>query len=1264
MDYNYETLLEQRFQMLCQSLLIKEYPGLQCMPIAMPDGGIDALQVFPGREPIIFQVKYARNPTKIDDIFKWLTKAVDGEMPKIQKLAERGSFQYILMTNISGTSHLDVGTIAKVQAYLDENLPVSARCFWRDELDRRLDVNYDLKLRYPSLLSGADAMRLMYEKACAGEGYERRRRALTSYIGHQYNQDRMVRFKQADLPASSLFRLFVDVPVKVPETQDERSAEIRYNYGQAAIRHISSRTQSDNDGESAGELKYHIQQLSKSEFRILVYENGHYRAAQLGAAALLFDPEFVSATSPIVIEGAPGQGKSTFAQFLAQVHRYRLLNRPPAERPPDDALLAPLNLPFKIELQDVAQWLEGFDPWEPEHKVPHNKPRTLESAISGHVERFSGGVSFNAADFLLTLESVPVLIILDALDEVADIAQRTRVIDEVQDCIGRLSQQACEVRFVITSRPTAIADSPSFSDETCTYLTLAPLPTELAVEYADRWSSVRRLNTHDKNEVRRILRLKMSAPHMAELAKNTMQLSILLNLIHARGESLPDKRTELYDTYIDVFFTREAEKSDTVKKHRALLIDIHRYLGYYLHARAEGNRSTGRISYAELKRVVSEYLISEGRSTQTIDELLFGMVQRVVALVSRIEGTYEFEVQPLREYFAARHLYDTASYSPAGRNRTGTKPDRFDGIARNPYWLNVTRFFCGCFSKGELLDLAERVAQLSATPDLNLLTYPRMLGAALLQDWVFTQSPRATRQVIEAIFDGYGLRWAGIMSEPRAFTRLTVDTSLKLSEETGAEPLVIAAWPHVLSASGEGLAQLCRYLRSLSVDEKVGELWWHEVGHRSGDSKLSWLWTGAMLGVFESASIEQIEPLLKSADDPDATDEDALAALVLGGVELRQLPETCHMIATQLLLDRLRSSEERIGSTRATGALSVLRSITVPELWTQIGRGFHPRSIFQSVASEKRFTNLDNEVATKVGELIELVRLSMDRPQFDFYRDANIAITKSFGASCFGIELGVISGNAYRTAGSYIRADQLFDSNSSLADRIRSARRRSGNVNWWTQQLLNAETVYDRLLWALSLYTWATVECFGALLPIYSSTVASLPENIRKYLLEACRRSRYYSRPSTRTLDSVRTADLVELDPSSIATILPRVEKSVRDTVARGLLFSNLEAPGVADSVMSYIAYGISSGKMRNEEALALARACYIAGVTQINSYLYRPDQRATRISTSFGTSILRDCWNLPNELVTLAIRAVGNRLPPAIPVESIAESERWFASD
>ncbi len=464
MEYNYESLLEQRFQTMCQALLGRDYPDLQSFPVGMPDGGRDAMSgSYAKKDFTVFQIKYARNPAKISDPAEWVIQALNGEMPKITWLIGRGLGKYILVTNMPGSSHRDTGAVDRVRTFMEANLTCASQCLWRDDLDRKLDNAYDVKLHYPSLLSGADAMRLMLEKACAGEDAERRKRALNSYIGDQYSQDRTVRFKQADLPASPLFRLFVDVPLKPSRGSTERDRNALREFNMATRRALRFLNRSDR---LVGNRVTSVRAENDDEFDELIITDreGRYRAPDVGAASLLLMPYSLSKSSKIIIEGAPGQGKSTLVQYLAQVHRYRLLNRPPAtERLSDIAAKSPLKLPFKLELRDVAQWLEGYDPWAPEPRVAHGKQRSLEAAMSAHIEKHSGGVTFDVGDFLMLLESVPVLIILDALDEVADLDQRRRVIEEVEECATRLYQQACDVYFIVTSRPTAIADSPGFS---------------------------------------------------------------------------------------------------------------------------------------------------------------------------------------------------------------------------------------------------------------------------------------------------------------------------------------------------------------------------------------------------------------------------------------------------------------------------------------------------------------------------------------------------------------------------------------------------------------------------------------------------------------------------------------------------------------------------------------------------------------------------------------------------------------------------------
>ena len=81
----------------------------------------------------------------------------------------------------------------------------------------------------------------------------------------------------------------------------------------------------------------------------------------------------------------------------------------------------------------------------------------------------------------------------------------------------------------------------------------------------------------------------------------------------------------------------------------------------------------------------------------------------------------------------------------------GTKLERFEHLARNPYWLNVTRFYCGCFSKGEVSALVDALIEMSNSETHKLTSHAQILALTLLGDWVFTQYQPAVRRTVELI---------------------------------------------------------------------------------------------------------------------------------------------------------------------------------------------------------------------------------------------------------------------------------------------------------------------------------------------------------------------------------------------------------------------------------------------------------------------------------------------------------------------------------
>jgi hypothetical protein len=113
-------------------------------------------------------------------------------------------------------------------------------------------------------------------------------------------------------------------------------------------------------------------------------------------------------------------------------------------------------------------------------------------------------------------------------------------------------------------------------------------------------------------------------------------------------------------------------------------------------------------------------------------------------LTSKIEGTYEFEVLSLREYFAASFLYRFAGEETQGFDRIEVLRE----LLRRPYWLNTARFYGGNAEVSDLSVLADGIVdELRDNPPPHAV----IAGWTLLTDGVFTNRPRYARDVLESL---------------------------------------------------------------------------------------------------------------------------------------------------------------------------------------------------------------------------------------------------------------------------------------------------------------------------------------------------------------------------------------------------------------------------------------------------------------------------------------------------------------------------------
>src|SRR4051812_12681607 len=107
MTYLYEQLSPEKFQQLCQAIISSEFPNTQCLPVAQPDGGRDALAWgrpyrFKARTGfIVFQVKFSRSMERASADF--FDEILQQELPKIRNLKTKGMHSYYLITNHKGT---------------------------------------------------------------------------------------------------------------------------------------------------------------------------------------------------------------------------------------------------------------------------------------------------------------------------------------------------------------------------------------------------------------------------------------------------------------------------------------------------------------------------------------------------------------------------------------------------------------------------------------------------------------------------------------------------------------------------------------------------------------------------------------------------------------------------------------------------------------------------------------------------------------------------------------------------------------------------------------------------------------------------------------------------------------------------------------------------------------------------------------------------------------------------------------------------------
>lgn len=1244
MSYLFENLSSERFQELCQVLVLKEFPGVQCLPVNQPDGGRDILSWENVRllntASVVFQVKQTKNKSAKDPV-KEIRALISKEKQKIEKLIERGMERYILITNIKGSAHLDGGTIDKVRQLLADNISVPSQCWWYDDIARRVELDINTKWSYPEILDGQDILNCALYMTI-NENLELRKSAINAYLADQYEIDNEVKFKQIDLQ-NRLVELYTDVSIS-PKSYDKKSRVIR------KVLNI-----------------FRMDEFSRNAMF------GKEEVESVGVATFLLSKLVQENIERVLLEGGPGQGKSTVSQYICQVNRVKLLKKGvDLKYLPDSIKAFPTRLPFKVDLRHVADWVNKSDPYgfaTSKQLFEQKWVKSLEVFLVWHIMYHSQVDEFKVTDLFGVMKNSPVLLVFDGFDEIADMYTREEVISFINEGVNRLKQNCLSIQVIVTSRPSVFSDKYSFPIELYPHFELCDLSKDQTKEYVAKWSKANRLDRHEIRSIDKLVNDKLEMDHLRELAKSPMQLAIFISLLRTKGESLPNKRTALFDSYIGLFFDRESEKSSIVRDNRDLIIELHKYLAWVIHSEAELFNNSGIIDVENLKGKLKQFLENEGHQTNLADQLFDAVKDRVCALASRVQGTFEFEVQPLREYFCAKYLYETSPYSPAGNEKKNALPDRFHAISRNFYWQNVVRFFSGCLNKGELPMLVSELKDLNQDSLLRYTNYPKLLTSQLLSDYVFTQYPKLLHEVIKLIIDG--IAGGNVVGERHSLHGREV---LTVPNDCGRSEIVKECLVQLKKFPKRDYSQnLIAIIRN--NPSPIHEEWALFAYKLTGNELTHWLEYGYDLGIVYKLPEDVVQYLLNTSSMQEL---EARVAMLINGNCTHPImaEEKYRAISLELVLNFSHGLHQR----QSKNGVTLLSWILHPFLMGEIMTGESRYGIVEEVyyrfylGQNKKGKNfLDFEVVDEIDENIKSFFDSIDLFLKTKVSDLIVSLSswnnliengrKIFGDAWIFTIVGVIASSIRSKEEKCAESSDLLDGDLPLCERYRYARLQTNNLRYW-QTIFSLSASKDVLL---IFFTWANSRLIVKLLPTLEDIFSKMPEEEYLSLVQGLSLASIVSKNNLKKVgEEVLSNSELEISDRIVILISYRLPPEYRAEFLKLKVSDDSELNGQILQYRLALLESDMAGKNAGKEDLLLIKKLYsrinYSGSRRMFYGIEYLEFGETRLDLDLSREVMEECKDYPLSIAFLAEQTCSRHASKNIvPVGKTAADDLWF---
>ena len=690
----------------------------------------------PGR--YLFQAKY--HPTgeqRLSELRALVTREFRKELKtSVLDRPDREDVNYFFLVTNVPSSKQAIDEVDKVRKRLLRNRRhLHADIWWAERIFAFLDWSPEIWLAFPGIFPGGTPPLIAQTSSDTNKG---RARAFRLAISHQYNRECKVKFRQIELE-HNLFDLFVDLDVRLRPHVDDQSGAF----------HISAYNRLSGRDMVTGTPNY-IRRLPSKALELLIDDT-----ASIGR---------------VLLEGGPGQGKSTITQMAAQVYRERLLRWTNASsRNLEWQQMSKPRFPVRIELRGFAEWLsKAID-------------GTMEQYIAWMISQDSGGTSVTVEDIHELVGQSPVILLLDGLDEIGSDSLRDRVVDAVMETIKRFEDGLeADLRVVLTTRPPALTGRRDKLDGFVRAI-LTPMDPRRIDDYLNRWLSAQIETEDEQSRIKNSFQSRRDEPHVEALARNPMQLSVLLQFIYLKGEAFPDRRAELYRDYFQIVIDRDVEKSPDLRKNRDLVEALHSFLGFHFHGVTEIDQAGRTLKRRDIINLAGSWLESEGLSNN-LAASFFALGEERFGLIVAISGegdetTYGFEVQPIQEYFAASYI--------SNRLADGYAHEIFELLVHRDYWREVALFLAGLRRPNEKADLVARAKAADKDVSIGWKQNGRAIILQLLREGVLHQPRHVLTEAMDFVLDLLDMSILRVQRDPEAI----IETICQVSERYATNTL-------------------------------------------------------------------------------------------------------------------------------------------------------------------------------------------------------------------------------------------------------------------------------------------------------------------------------------------------------------------------------------------------------------------------------------------------------------------------------------------